>query len=195
MDTGAIYRAVALAASELDVRAPVEAQRLAESLEIRVEQSGEGSRVWLGQREVTDKLRDPLIGVLSSRLSAIAGIRSALMQVQRSQGEGGRLVCEGRDMGTVVFPWAKLKFFLTADLPVRAARRQAQLAREGRFLELAEILPTLAFRDDSDTNRADAPLKPAPGGMVIDSTNLSLFEVETIMLGEAAKVFGQTPAA
>jgi cytidylate kinase len=130
---------------------------------------------------------------LSSKLSAIAGVRAALLGIQREQGREGRLVCEGRDMGTVVFPWAKLKFFLTADLNVRAKRRQLQLLREGRVSELAEILAGLAARDESDAGREEAPLKVPQGAVVIDSTDLSLFEAEARMLGEAARVFGDKP--
>jgi cytidylate kinase len=190
LDTGSIYRAVAVAAYEMRLSDPLEVQLLAESLEIRVEPSATGSRVWLGEREVTSRLRDPAMGLLSSKISAIAGVRSALMGVQRQQGVGGRLVCEGRDMGTVVFPWARLKFFLTADLETRARRRHLQLAREGREASAADILASLSARDESDSGREEAPLRVPEGGVVIDSTSLSLFEVETIMLGEAAKVFG-----
>jgi cytidylate kinase len=190
LDTGALYRAVAVAASEMMLSDPLEVQLLAESLEIRVESSPNGSRVWLGGREVTGRLRDPAMGLLSSKLSAIPGVRAALMGVQRLQGVGGRLVCEGRDMGTVVFPWARLKFFLTADLATRAGRRQLQLAREGRSTSAADILASLSARDQSDSGREEAPLRVPEGGVVIDSTTLSLIEVETLMLGEAAKVFG-----
>ena len=190
LDTGALYRAVAVAACEMGISTPFEAKLLAESLEIRVEQALSGSRVFIGEREVTDRLRDPSIGMLSSKLSAIAGVRAALMGVQREQGRQGRLVCEGRDMGTVVFPWARLKFFLTAGLEERAKRRQLQLLKDGRVAELAEILAGLASRDNSDSGREEAPLKIPKGGVVIDSTDLSLFEVETRMLGEAARVFG-----
>jgi cytidylate kinase len=190
LDTGALYRAVAVAAAELMVSDPVEATLLAESLDIRTLPGPDGGRVWLGDREVTAKLRDPAVGLLSSKLSAIPGVRAALLNVQRQEGSAGRLVCEGRDMGTVVFPWARLKFFLTASPAARARRRQLQLAVEGRPRELAEILASLAIRDESDSGREEAPLRVPPGGVVIDSTDLSLFEVETRMLGEAARVFG-----
>jgi cytidylate kinase len=180
---------VAVSAFELGAVSEVEATLLAETLEIRIEPGAKGSRVFVGEREVTDKLRDPQIGLLSSKLSAIAGVRAALLSLQRAQGLSGKLVCEGRDMGTVVFPWARLKFFLTADIEARAKRRQMQLLKEGRLMELAEILASLMVRDESDSLRDEAPLKIPEGAVVIDSTELSLFEVETRMLGEAAKAF------
>jgi cytidylate kinase len=194
LDTGAIYRAVAVAAVEMRVESPMEAQLLAEGLDIRVEQSKAGSRVWLGGREVTSQLRDPRIGQLSSHLSAIPGVRSALLRVQRAEGEKGRLVCEGRDMGTVVFPWARLKFFLHAQLPERAKRRMAQLAQEGVTAHLWDVMTSIADRDNADASRDVAPMRAAPGAVVIDSTNMSLFEVETKMLGHAARAFGADSA-
>jgi cytidylate kinase len=112
------------------------------------------------------------------------------MEIQRRVGERGYLVTEGRDMGTVVFPWAALKFFLTAKPEVRALRRQQQMAREGVFMELEDILTDLAVRDYADSNRDVAQLKLAEGGIFIDSSNKSAFEVETLMIGEAKKVFG-----
>jgi cytidylate kinase len=189
LDTGAIYRAVAVSARELMVEDPEEAVLLAASLDIRLDLSGAASRVWLGEREVTGLLREPSIAGLTSKLSSLPGVRAALMEVQRRQGDAGNLVAEGRDMGTVVFPLAGLKFFLTADPKVRAARRHLQLVSDGRQADPETILASIIERDTLDSGRDDAPLRVAPGAVVIDSTAMSPFEVETLMLGEAAKVF------
>jgi cytidylate kinase len=138
---------------------------------------------------VTGLLTSPEISRLSSRFSAIPEVREALMTVQRRVGENGHLVTEGRDMGSVVFPWAALKFFLTANPNVRAIRRQQQLARDGVFVELEEILADITIRDYADSNRESAQLVVPEGGIYIDSSKISAFEVETMMIGQAKKVF------
>ncbi|MDR2442329.1 MAG: (d)CMP kinase [Deltaproteobacteria bacterium] len=190
LDTGAIYRAVAVAAELMDVSEPEQVVALAKTLDIKIETCDNLSRVWLGDREVTSLIRSPSISQFSSVVSSYPQVREALMWLQRQQGANGRLVTEGRDMGSVVFPMAGLKFFLTADPQIRAERRRLQLLREGRAEDLSEVLRLIIERDKADSTREIAPLSIPKGAVVIDSTAMSLFEVETIMLGEARKVFG-----
>ncbi|MDR2366592.1 MAG: (d)CMP kinase [Deltaproteobacteria bacterium] len=192
LNTGSMYRAVALVANERGI-APSqerEAKELVDSMDLRLYCENSETLVIVGDRDVTGLLGSPEVSRLSSRYSAIPGVREALLGVQRRIGERGFLVTEGRDMGTVVFPWAALKFFLTASPEVRALRRQGQLAREGVYVEMAEILADIAARDHSDSTRDVAQLKPALGAIHIDSSNVSAFEVETVMIGQAKKVFG-----
>ncbi|MDR1678052.1 MAG: (d)CMP kinase [Deltaproteobacteria bacterium] len=193
LDTGAIYRAVALIANERGI-SPTEtkeAGNLAETLDLRLYCENSETLVIVGDRDVTGLLRSPEVSRLSSQFSAIPAVREALLNIQRRLGEKGHLVTEGRDMGSIVFPWAALKFFLTAKPEVRAGRRQQQLAREGVFVDLESILADITTRDYSDSNRSTAQLGLAQeGAIIIDSTSISAFEVETIMIGEAKRVFG-----
>ncbi|MDR1296273.1 MAG: (d)CMP kinase [Deltaproteobacteria bacterium] len=192
LDTGAIYRAVALVASERGVGLdrPQEAGELAAGLDVRLYAENGVTLTVVGDRDVTGLLRTPEISALTSKYSAIPEVRAALMGLQRRLGAGGRVVAEGRDMGTVVFPLAPLKFFLTASPEARARRRYLQLAREGVLVDQEEILEGILARDHNDSSRETARLEPALDAYIIDSTNLSAFEVETIMIGEAKRVFG-----
>ncbi|MDR3135710.1 MAG: (d)CMP kinase [Deltaproteobacteria bacterium] len=192
MDTGVLYRAVALLASErgIDPAQSKEAQELTQSLDLRLYFENSETLIIVGDRDVTGLLRTPEISRLSSRFSAIPGVREALMTVQRRVGQRGFLVTEGRDMGTVIFPWAGLKFYLTAKPELRALRRQRQLAQEGIFVELEGILLDINNRDYSDSAREIAQLRPAEGAIIIDTSNISAFEAETMMIGQAKQVFG-----
>jgi cytidylate kinase len=105
-------------------------------------------------------------------------------------GEKGALVAEGRDMGTVIFPGANLKFFLSADPVTRAKRRYRQMLLDGQSAELNDVLNDMLSRDRQDSLRKSSPLKPDEAAVIIDSSELSLFQVETIMIGEAQRVFG-----
>jgi cytidylate kinase len=192
LDTGAIYRAVALVATErgLTPEDQMETSRLTSELDIRLYFVGGQTLIIVGDRDVSGLIRTPEISHLTSLFSAIPGVRQALMSLQRRLGENGKLVCEGRDMGTVVFPWAALKFYLTASPEVRAQRRFQQLAREGILVDRDELLADIQARDYNDSHRGTARLKPAVDAYIIDSTDISAFEVETIMIGEAKRVFG-----
>ncbi|MDR1487841.1 MAG: (d)CMP kinase [Deltaproteobacteria bacterium] len=192
LDTGALYRAVALWALENGYAAGDgdKVGEMAEKLELRfVNLSGE-NRVFISDRDVTGLIRTAEISSLSSSLSAYPKVRASLVSIQRRLGQYGALVAEGRDMGTVIFPWAKLKFFLSADPATRARRRHHQMIMEGQPSNLENVLADILARDRNDSLRQASPLKADPMAVVIDSTNLSLFEVETIMIGQAQKIFG-----
>jgi cytidylate kinase len=193
--TGAMYRAVALAAEELGIswddepRVGAMAVELAKLGALRLEPSPlGGQRVWLHSQDVTHALGTERIGGGASRVSQFAGVRVALLELQRRAGRDGGVVLEGRDIGTVVFPDAEAKFFLTATAEVRALRRYQELAVRGIPCDLASIQAEVAERDQRDATRAVAPLEPAPDAMVVDSSSLTVDEVAKVMLGRVREV-------
>ena len=175
LDTGAIYRSVALSARRQGIAWDDEGAlaALAQSLPIRFGglpapgQPDAPQTVWLGDDDVTTDIRTPQISDGASRVSALPGVRKALLELQRALGAAG-CVAEGRDMGTVVFPDARHKFFVTADLAARAARRQA----EGGDVPLAKVEQQMRSRDARDSGRATAPLAQADDAVVVDTTHL-----------------------
>lgn len=186
IDTGALYRAVALAARERGI-APEDDEGLGRLLAgLRIDFSpapAEGrARVTVDGRDVTEAIRTPEISLLSSAVSARPVVRAGLLALQRALGRGGGAVFEGRDMGTVVFPEADLKFFLTADEEARARRRFAELGGEAAGISFGEVLADLRRRDRQDAERALAPLRAAEDAIRIDSTGLSLEEVVATLL-------------
>ncbi len=182
LNTGAMYRAVAIAARDAGIAAG--APRLEERLVpllagIRIEFSGE--RLLLGGRDVSAQVSEPAIGDLASRLSALGAVRSRMRELQRAAGEQGGVVMEGRDIGTVVFPDAEFKFYLDADVMERARRRHAELGAKGAAISLDEVAAQLRERDARDSQRELAPLRAAPDAVVIDSTGLTLERVVDAM--------------
>jgi cytidylate kinase len=137
----------------------------------------EGGLVWLDRRDVTQAIRSEEVSQLSSRVAVHAPVRQALLELQRSFRRLPGLVADGRDMGTVVFPDAQLKVFLTASVEARASRRHKQLIEKGFPSTLAALLQDLRQRDERDTKRASAPLKPAKDAYQLDSSALSIDEV------------------
>ncbi len=179
LDTGALYRAVALCARQrgVDWSDPLGLAALAAALEMRFEGSGEASRLIVDERDVTPDIRAPEISEGASRVSAFPEVRSSLLDLQRSIGARGRIVAEGRDTGTVVFPTAPAKFFLTAPAAVRAERRTRELRAAGRTVDPAEVLREMELRDERDRNRAVSPLRRADDALEIDTATLSADEV------------------
>ena len=170
LDSGAMYRSVALAALEAGVGLDDGAARarLAEGLEIGFD----GDRVLLGGRDVSAAIRTPEVTATASRVSVHPGVRAAMVAAQRALIEAGRYVAEGRDIGTVVSPEAPLKVFLTASDEERAARRAAQTGEE-----VAAVLEAQRERDASDSEREHGALRAAEDAVVLDTTGLSLPEV------------------
>jgi cytidylate kinase len=164
LDSGAMYRAVALASLEDPSRTATEH---AKNLDLEL-----GDRVLLGGRDVTDAIRTPEVSERASEVAAIPAVRAALVDLQRTFATRGDWVIEGRDIGTVVAPGAEIKVFLTASESERAARR----ARE-QGTDPGRVLDAQRDRDRRDTSRAHSPLEPAPDAVVLDSTALSLDEV------------------
>ncbi len=167
LDSGAMYRTVALAAGERGVE-PADAAASA-----RIEfAGGAADRVLLDGRDVTSAIRAPEISEAASRAAADPAVRAALVSAQRRLLSGGDWVAEGRDIGTVVAPEAALKVFLTADPRERARRRAAQLGAD-----VDAVLAEQTIRDERDREREHSPLRPAPGAVVLDTTDLTLPEV------------------
>jgi cytidylate kinase len=173
LDTGAIYRAVALAASRRNVGFSEAAAlgEVARELPIRFDEAG---RVWLGDEDVSRAIRTPEMSQGASTVSAHPEVRAALLELQRRLASRGRCVVEGRDIGTVVLPWAPVKIFLTARDEVRAKRRHDELLARGTQVEFAATLAELRERDHRDTTRATAPLRQAEDAVLVDTSDLDL---------------------
>lgn len=184
VDTGAMYRAVALAAerSRLSPEDDAQLAALCERLSLRLLPDSAGLRVLLSGEDVSLEIRRPEVGSLASAVSARRPVREAMWRLQRELGAAGRAVFEGRDTGTVVLPWARWKFFLTAAPEVRAERRRMELVARGLELSLAAVLSEMLARDAADSGRALAPLRPAEDAVVIDSSRLAAGEVVARML-------------
>jgi CMP/dCMP kinase len=175
IDTGAMYRAVGLAAREAGLRLPIEdpetIERLARSLAIRLETSGPEVRILLDGRDVTRAIREPEISVYASAVSAIPGVRRRMVEQQRRLAAEHGGVMEGRDIGTKVFPDTPHKFFLTASPEVRARRRAAELEARGTPQAFAEVLFDMEKRDRADQTRSDSPLTHDETYVVLDSSD------------------------
>jgi cytidylate kinase len=179
IDTGSMYRAVALATIEaqLDPGDKEAVTELANELEIDLEGDPESLSVWLNGRDVTDQIRTEKVTEMSSIVSTIPGVRHAMVQRQRALSKRGA-VLNGRDIGTVVFPDADIKFFLTAGPEARAERRYKEDQLTGASsATFAETLADINERDRRDSTRADSPLKVADDAIVIDSTGKSIQQV------------------
>ncbi len=182
VDTGAMYRAVALLAWEEGIALPPDETAkarlllLARHLPVRFAGTPENPKVFLGARDVTSALRREEVSRAASVVSAVPEVREELVKLQRALGRHGAVV-EGRDIGTVVFPNAQVKFFLTARPEVRAQRRRDELAKQGQSADLDAIIGEIRERDLRDSTRAVAPLRPAPDAVVVDTSDLTLEEV------------------
>jgi len=179
IDTGAMYRAVALKAREKGIRTDEETSlnTLASSLRISFLSDPSDTRVFCDGEDVTEAIRSPEMGVLASDISRKRGVREALVQRQREMGEGGGAVMEGRDIGTVVFPHAQVKFYLDALPEERARRRFRELTEKGLKVGFQEILQEVVTRDQNDMSRDVSPLRKADDAVLIDSTHRSVDEV------------------
>lgn len=179
LDSGALYRLTALAV--MDKHLPLEDEaalgELAANLDIRFETSGTDVISWLDGVDVSDRLRHEDTGVLASKIAVIPAVRAALTERQRRFRQPPGLVADGRDMGTVIFPDAKLKIFLTASAEIRAERRYKQLKEKGESVNLTRLFKEIKARDLRDQSRSIAPLRPAEDAVIIDSTELSIDEV------------------
>lgn len=181
LDSGALYRLTALAAERQGVALDDEAAlvRVAAGLDVAFQptEPGEPVRVILAGEDVTADIRTESTGDNASRVAVIQPVRDALLQRQRDFQQPPGLVADGRDMGTVVFPDAPVKIFLTASAEERARRRYSQLKDAGVDVNIDALLEEIRVRDERDMNRSAAPLRPADDAQVIDSTGLSIEEV------------------
>jgi len=179
LDSGALYRLTALAVikKQLSLDNETAVGQLAANLDIRFDTSGNEVRALLDEQDVSDRLRGEDTGAIASRIAALPAVRAALAGRQRRFREHPGLVADGRDMGTVIFPDAKLKIFLTASAQVRAERRYKQLKEKGESVNLTRLFREIETRDKRDESRSIAPLRPAEDAVIIDSTRLSIKEV------------------
>jgi len=178
LDSGALYRVLGIACDRhgIDLSDPAAVANLARDLDIQFGISGEGS-VWLDGEDVSLAIRTDLGSDMASKVGAIEAAREALFQRQLAFREAPGLVADGRDMGTIVFPDATLKIFLTASLDARAGRRYKQLIAKGIDAILPALLRDLIERDRRDTERVISPLKAAEDAIVIDTTELTIDQV------------------
>ncbi|WP_252179756.1 (d)CMP kinase [Endozoicomonas sp. 4G] len=181
LDSGALYRLTALAAINHDVDFSDEKslEVLAGHLDVQFEPGaeGEGLRIILEGERVGANLRTEEVGAKASQVAALPRVRKALLKRQQDFAQAPGLIADGRDMGTVVFPRASVKVYLTASAEERAKRRQNQLQQKGIDASFDRLLADILARDDRDMNRDVAPLKPADDALVLDSTRLSIQEV------------------
>ena len=197
LDTGAMYRAVALVALERGIQLPPEGSTveelaaLARSLPIRFGGTPQEPRVFLGERDVTQALRSEAVSRAASLVSAVPEVRRELVARQRALGSQGAVV-EGRDIGTVVFPDAPVKFFLTARPEVRGQRRHAELASQGVTADLETIVQEIRERDLRDATREVSPMRPAPDAIVVDTSDLTLEQVVATLLAHLRARLVQT---
>jgi cytidylate kinase len=175
LDTGAMYRAVTLAALRAGIRLddPSALADLLRSLDLQLPPG----RVLLNGEDVSIAIRTAEVSEQASRVAVIPAVRQRLAELQRAIAAGRDMVCEGRDQGTVVFPDAACKFFLVADPAERARRRQKELAARGVAIHWEEVLRDQEVRDQRDAARDVAPMTPAPDAVILDSTHLTLDEV------------------
>ncbi|REJ80301.1 MAG: (d)CMP kinase [Planctomycetota bacterium] len=175
LDTGAMYRALGWACLEAGVD-PADADaaaRIAETTAIEFRDD----RTWVGDLDVTEAIRTSPVSQAASLVAQIPAVRRELVRQQRRLADGRRIVCEGRDQGTVAFPEAECKFFITADPEERARRRQGELLAKGVSVDLKELLAEQKARDRRDETRAEAPLVPADDAIGIDTTSMTGGEV------------------
>jgi cytidylate kinase len=185
IDTGALYRGIALAVqtARVDPDDSAQLEKLCNRLDLRFVRDHNQLRLFSGTEDISDRIRTPEISMLASAVSAKPVVRSFLLQLQRDLGKGGGVVFEGRDMGTVVFPEADVKFFLSASLEARALRRFRELSHTPEAT-LEKVTLDMKRRDENDSTRALAPLKPADDAIIIDSSALSIDEVVSVMLAQ-----------
>lgn len=173
VDTGAMYRAVALYLTENNIP-DEEAEKHMEEVEVSLKFADGTQRVYLGDRDVSDLIRTPEISMAASRTSAIPAVRARLFDLQQKLARENNIIMDGRDIGTVVLPNADVKIFLTASAEERANRRFKELAEKPDCPTYEEILKDIIQRDYNDMNRETAPLKQAEDAVLVDTTELTL---------------------
>ncbi len=176
LDTGAMYRAMALKILKnniaLDDTPSIE--KIADATEINIKQSKKGMKIFLDKKDVSNKIRTPEIDRAVGPVCEVPHVREVLVTLQRKIGGKGNIVAEGRDMGTVVFPYADLKIYLIASLKNRAERRLKDMKRMGLNITKEELIKDIIERDQRDSNRIHSPLKKAEDSIELDTTNLNI---------------------
>ncbi|MCD4828942.1 MAG: (d)CMP kinase [Candidatus Cloacimonetes bacterium] len=176
IDTGAMYRACALCSLKrnIDLNDLSALTFMLADIRIDIRYAPDGNRLILNGEDVSERIREEDISRLSSQIATIGVVREKMVDLQRKLGEQGGVIMDGRDIGTVVFPHADIKFFLVADMKTRAKRRWIELEAKGLDPDLAEVEQEMIWRDKNDSNRAIAPLRRAHDAIEIDTGDLSL---------------------
>ena len=178
VDTGAMYRAVAWKSLQSGIPLSSEDDIINMTSEMNIDfPEGDGSRIFVDGIDVSKEIRTPESTRLSSPVSAISGVRRLLVAFQKKLAEGGGVVMEGRDIGTVVLPDAEVKVFLIASIEERAKRRYNEIIASGKSADIDEIRRSIEERDNRDSSRADSPLMRAPGAVDVDTDKLSITQV------------------
>ena len=178
LDTGAMYRAITLKYLQRDgdkdnIDMGLVSEIIASTtIDLRLENSM--TRVYLDEKDVTLEIRKPQVNDFVSQISAIPAVRKCMVEKQREVAKGKKVICEGRDIGTVVFPNAQVKIYIQADLEVRAQRRRKELSEKNIESNFNEVMENLKFRDKHDSSRQHSPLKKAEDAVVVDTTKLTI---------------------
>lgn len=190
LDSGSLYRLTALSAmqSGIDMEDEECVAAVAEGLDINFVAADSSTSIYLSGNDVTHAIRREEVGMGASKVAAYQKVRAVLLDRQRVFARPPGLVADGRDMGTVVFPRAAVKIFLTASADERARRRVLQLREAGEAADMPAILADIRARDERDSQRSTAPLVPAPDALMLDSTNLSIEQVVEVILAHAASM-------
>jgi len=183
VDTGALYRCIAFEVNKAGIVPGdnKQIQKLCQDLSLLFRKINGKSRIFSNDKDITDKIRTPEVTMLASAVSALPAVRQYLLDVQRKMGEKKSVVFEGRDMGTVVFPEADVKFYIDAAIDARAQRRHSELKSQ-HTQTLETVQEDMKNRDHNDSNRELSPLKPAEDAFIIDTTHLSAEGVVEVML-------------
>lgn len=189
VDTGALYRAVALAALSEKCAADDDSKlaQICRRLTLRFENSPKGPRLYMNEVDITEQIRTQEITMFASAVSARPVVRESLLGVQREMGKSGGVVFEGRDMGTVVFPESDVKFYLDAELKVRALRRYKELVGRCAKISLGQVAEAIEKRDEADSSRSLGPLKQAHDAIRIDSSSVEIEQVVNLMVRHIAQ--------
>lgn len=195
VDSGAMYRAVTLFFIKNNIPLhDIEAvQHALEHISIRFERDERGNRTLLNHKDVEDAIRQMAVSELVSPVAAIPAVRIAMVRQQQAMGSQKGIVMDGRDIGTVVFPDAELKFFVTADLATRAQRRFAELSKKKAPVSLEEVLENLQARDRIDSTRSTGPLRQAADAILIDNTNIGREEQLTLAMNLFQQKLNEVP--
>lgn len=182
LDTGAMYRAVAVKANEEGI--DIEDEDKLKKLCSRIRLNFKDNKIFVDDRDYSNEIRKASAGPLSSKVSTKRAVREAMVRLQRSMAENGSVVMEGRDIGTVVFPDADVKFYLDASAEIRGKRRYLELKEKGSDISLTEVIDEVKARDEQDSTRALSPLKKAGDAIHIDTSNMAIENVVEKMVEE-----------
>ena len=196
IDSGAMYRAVAWKALDggVDLSDEDAVTTMASNMKIRLKPAAEATLVFVDGKEITSFIRTPEVTDASSKISAIGGVREILVAQQQAMGREARVVTEGRDIGTVVFPDSRYKFYLDASVQERARRRKLDLEEAGYEVDLAELEREVAERDERDSTRSASPLRKGDDATLLDTTGMSMEEVVDAIAERVGKIASELTA-